>query len=188
MVFIIAFLIIGHFESSLNKLVYLAAFIPIIMGMGGNIGTQSSTIVVRGLAPTFNTISVGGDKLPATDLDDRSVDLSMISPEILEGIEVKKALTPDQDADAFGGTVNFILADAPEGGFKYSARFQQSYNAIRDEYGLYKGNMIFSNRLVENKGYRIAEIPIDYRARLGEKKLSPKHGFTIFKRILTETI
>jgi magnesium transporter len=47
---IIAFVIIGHFESSLNKLVYLAAFIPIIMGMGGNIGTQSSTIVVRGLA------------------------------------------------------------------------------------------------------------------------------------------
>ena len=46
----IAFLIIGHFETSLNKLVYLAAFIPIIMGMGGNIGTQSSTIVVRGLA------------------------------------------------------------------------------------------------------------------------------------------
>jgi magnesium transporter len=28
----------------------LAAFIPVIMGMGGNIGTQSSTIVVRGLA------------------------------------------------------------------------------------------------------------------------------------------
>jgi len=47
---VIAFFIIGHFESSLNKLIYLAAFIPIIMGMGGNIGTQSSTIVVRGLA------------------------------------------------------------------------------------------------------------------------------------------
>jgi magnesium transporter len=47
---VIAFFIIGHFQNSLNKLVYLAAFIPIIMGMGGNIGTQSSTIVVRGLA------------------------------------------------------------------------------------------------------------------------------------------
>ncbi|NVM21596.1 MAG: magnesium transporter [Desulfobacterales bacterium] len=47
---VIAFFIIGYFESSINKLVYLAAFIPIIMGMGGNIGTQSSTIVVRGLA------------------------------------------------------------------------------------------------------------------------------------------
>jgi len=47
---IVAFLIIGHFEGSLRKLAYLAAFIPVIMGMGGNIGTQSSTIVVRGLA------------------------------------------------------------------------------------------------------------------------------------------
>jgi magnesium transporter len=47
---VIAFLIISHFESSLNKLIFLAAFIPVIMGMGGNVGTQSSTIVVRGLA------------------------------------------------------------------------------------------------------------------------------------------
>jgi dolichol-phosphate mannosyltransferase len=44
------------------------------------------------------------------------------------------------------------------------------------------------NHLVESKGYLITEIPIQYRARLGEKKLSPKHGFTIFKRILTESI
>jgi magnesium transporter len=47
---IVAFFIIGHFEESLKVLTYLAAFIPVIMGMGGNIGTQSSTIVVRGLA------------------------------------------------------------------------------------------------------------------------------------------
>ena len=47
---IIAFYIIGRFEGSLNRFIYLAAFIPVIMGMGGNIGTQSSTIVVRGLA------------------------------------------------------------------------------------------------------------------------------------------
>jgi len=47
---LIAFIIINQFEESLNRFVYLAAFIPVIMGMGGNIGTQSSTIVVRGLA------------------------------------------------------------------------------------------------------------------------------------------
>ena len=47
---IFAFFIIGYFEASLVKFAYLAAFIPVIMGMGGNIGTQSSTIVVRGLA------------------------------------------------------------------------------------------------------------------------------------------
>lgn len=47
---IFAFYVITHFEDSLNRITYLAAFIPVIMGMGGNIGTQSSTIVVRGLA------------------------------------------------------------------------------------------------------------------------------------------
>ncbi len=47
---IIAVFIIGHFEESLRRISYLAAFIPVIMGMGGNIGIQSSTIVVRGIA------------------------------------------------------------------------------------------------------------------------------------------
>jgi len=47
---IIALFIVGRFEGSLSKLAYLAAFIPVIMNMGGNIGTQSSSIVVRGLA------------------------------------------------------------------------------------------------------------------------------------------
>ncbi len=47
---ILAFFIIGGFEGRLIKFAYLAAFLPVIMGMGGNIGTQSSTIVVRGLA------------------------------------------------------------------------------------------------------------------------------------------
>jgi len=45
-----AFFIIGGFEEDLAKFTSLAAFIPVIMGMGGNIGTQSSTIVVRGIA------------------------------------------------------------------------------------------------------------------------------------------
>jgi magnesium transporter len=47
---IVAFYVINQFEDSLSRFVYLAAFIPVIMGMGGNVGTQSSTIVVRGLA------------------------------------------------------------------------------------------------------------------------------------------
>ncbi|VEN75025.1 Magnesium transporter MgtE [Candidatus Desulfarcum epimagneticum] len=47
---IVAFYVISFFEMSLARFTFLAAFIPVIMGMGGNIGTQSSTIVVRGLA------------------------------------------------------------------------------------------------------------------------------------------
>ncbi len=47
---LIAFFVIDYYVTKLNNFVYLVAFIPVIMGMGGNIGTQSSTIVVRGLA------------------------------------------------------------------------------------------------------------------------------------------
>jgi len=47
---IVAATIIGAFEHMLQSIIALAAFIPVIIGMGGNIGTQSSTIIVRGMA------------------------------------------------------------------------------------------------------------------------------------------
>jgi len=43
------------------------------------------------------------------------------------------------------------------------------------------------NYHVEKRGFSIKEIPIKYRQRLGEKKLKPKHGLTILKRILIES-
>ena len=42
--------IISYFNILLEQIIVLAAFIPVIIGIGGNVGTQSSTIVVRGLA------------------------------------------------------------------------------------------------------------------------------------------
>ncbi len=42
------------------------------------------------------------------------------------------------------------------------------------------------NCYVRAKGYRIVEIPIDYRVRLGEKKLKLRHGLTILRRIIRE--
>ena len=43
----------------LESIIALAAFIPVIIGMGGNIGTQSSTIIVRGMAT--GRIEVGNE-------------------------------------------------------------------------------------------------------------------------------
>ncbi len=42
--------LIGAFEHTLETVVALAFFIPVIMDMGGNVGTQSSTIFARALA------------------------------------------------------------------------------------------------------------------------------------------
>ncbi len=44
------------------------------------------------------------------------------------------------------------------------------------------------NHYVEKKGYSILEIPIQYRNRVGEKKLKLRHGFTILRRILAESL
>ena len=47
---LIAAMVIGLFSDLMSQYVLLVAFIPVIAGMGGNIGTQSSTISTRGLA------------------------------------------------------------------------------------------------------------------------------------------
>jgi magnesium transporter len=47
---VMAMVIVGSFEEELAKVLALASFIPVVMGMGGNIATQSSTIIVRGIA------------------------------------------------------------------------------------------------------------------------------------------
>ena len=42
--------VVGLFEETIGKYVALAIFMPIVAGMGGNAGTQSLTVMVRGLA------------------------------------------------------------------------------------------------------------------------------------------
>src|SRR3712207_4485353 len=42
--------IIRKFENVLQSVVVLASFIPMLMDTGGNAGSQSSTLIIRGLA------------------------------------------------------------------------------------------------------------------------------------------
>ena len=78
-------------------------------------GGEGNKVVIRGLSPKYNKITVNGTNIASTDEDNRSADLGMISQYMLEGIEVTKAGTPDQEADVLGGTVNFILKKAAPG-------------------------------------------------------------------------
>jgi TonB-dependent receptor len=111
---------------------------------------EGSKVVIRGLAPTYNSITVNGQKIPATDPQNRSVDLSMISSDILAGIEVVKALTPDQDADAVGGTVNFALKKADEG-LKTDVRLLGGYNQLNDDWKNFRGSFTVSDRLLDTR-------------------------------------
>ena len=98
-------------------------------------GGEGNKVVIRGLSPKYNNVTVNGVKLASTDNDDRSTDLSMISQYMLEGIEVTKAGTPDQDADVLGGTVNFQLKKAKPGGLHGNIIAQGMYNGLRNSYG-----------------------------------------------------
>ncbi|HNW58892.1 MAG TPA: TonB-dependent receptor [bacterium] len=110
---------------------------------------EGQKVVVRGLSPRFSAVTVNGERLPAST-DDRSVDLSMISPDVLAGIEVYKALRPDLDGDAIGGSINFISKKAPEGAHMV-ARLFSGYNQLADNYGNYKGSLTYSNRFLRDE-------------------------------------
>jgi magnesium transporter len=47
---VLAAIVINQFETSLEKVIALTFFFPVIMAMGGNTGTQAATVAVRGLA------------------------------------------------------------------------------------------------------------------------------------------
>ncbi len=57
---ILAASVINQFESSLEKVIALSFFFPVIMAMGGNTGIQTSTVVIRGLATgDISLVNVG---------------------------------------------------------------------------------------------------------------------------------
>ncbi len=111
---------------------------------------EGQKIIIRGLAPKYNTISIGGHMAPSTAINDRSTDLSMIAPEILGGVEVLKANTADMDADGLGGTVNLTLREAPVG-FKMNAGVLTGYSGQSKSLSNYRGTFYISNRFFNNK-------------------------------------
>jgi TonB-dependent receptor len=111
---------------------------------------EGQKIVVRGIAPRYSNVLVNGIRLPSTDPTDRSVDLSMVAPDMLSGIEVYKSMRPDLDADAIGGAVNFQFkkaSDEPE----FLATAQYGYNGQANEFGQYKGSLSYSKRFLSDR-------------------------------------
>ena len=71
-------------------------------------------VLVRGTEARLNSMMIDGERIPSPEGDIRSVALDVIPADLLESIEVTKALTPDMDGDAIGGAVNLVTRQAPE--------------------------------------------------------------------------
>ena len=110
---------------------------------------EGQKVAIRGMGPRFSSITIDGNKVPGTD-GDRSVDLSMISPEMLAGIEVYKSIRPDMDADAIGGAVNFRMRGAPSE-TRYRFNLDGGYNTQLKGVGSYSGAFMGSQRFFNNR-------------------------------------
>lgn len=63
-------------------------------------------VSIRGASPNLNAITVDGQAVGSVETNSRRVPLDVIGGELLGGIDVIKAVTPDMEANAVGGLIN----------------------------------------------------------------------------------
>jgi outer membrane receptor protein involved in Fe transport len=69
--------------------------------------------ILRGMDKRFNYTLVNGIKIPSPDNKNRFVPLDIFPAELLDRLEVTKALTADMEGDGIGGAVNMVMKEAP---------------------------------------------------------------------------
>lgn len=70
--------------------------------------------LLRGMDKRYNYTLINGIKIPSTHNKHRYVSLELFPSDMVERVEVTKALTPDFEGDAIGGVVNMVMKSAPE--------------------------------------------------------------------------
>lgn len=71
-------------------------------------------IAIRGGSAANTQVTVNGEQVPSPEGEVRQVALDAVPVSVLEAIEVAKAITPDMDAEAIGGSVNLVTKKAPD--------------------------------------------------------------------------
>lgn len=70
--------------------------------------------IIRGMDRRYNYTLVNGIKIPSPDNKNRFVPMDIFPADLLERLEVVKALTPNMEGDAIGGSMNMIMRSAPD--------------------------------------------------------------------------
>jgi TonB-dependent receptor len=111
--------------------------------------------LIRGTEPRLNSITLNGERVPSAEGDVRNVQLDLIPSDMVQSIEVTKAVTPDMDADAVGGSVNIVTRQDPPGR-RISATLGSGYNALSGD-PMALGSLVYADRVAEGRlGYVIS--------------------------------
>ena len=124
---------------------------------------EAKLVSLRGTDPSKSTININGSAIPGTG-DNRAVGVDAIPADMVQAIEVTKALTADMDGDAIGGSINLITRKAPYSR-RISATVGSGYNFLTRE-PLFNGNIIYGDRFMEDKLGVIGSVSI-YQQKLG---------------------
>lgn len=158
------------------------------------VGGEGNKVVIRGLAPKYNQITIDGIRMASSNAEDRSTDLSMISSTMLEGIEVTKTVTADQDADVLGGTVNFKMREAKGGkeGIGLHALVQGGYTGLSNAYDKYNNYKIvpsIEGRFFNEKLGMFMQVNVERRnLSSNEFEANYNHLSADFTNYITESI
>lgn len=110
---------------------------------------EARNIIVRGLSPELNSVTLNGDRIPSAEGDNRNVQMDLIPSDMISTIEVNKTITPDMDADAIGGSVNLITRAVPNKE-RVSVTLSGGYAPIREKM-LNNFSFVYGNRFFKNK-------------------------------------
>ena len=143
-------------------------------------GGEGYAVVIRGMAPQYNEVTINGIQMGSSDPNSRSTNLSMVSSNMLEGIQVSKTVTPDMDANVIGGVVNFDMREAhvkEPGVPQYSLLVQGGYNNLPDAYHRYNNYKYVGSvedRLFNDKLGVFAQVDIE-RLNLTSNEMSSSY-------------
>ena len=110
---------------------------------------EARNVIVRGLSPQLNSVTLNGSRIPSAESDNRNVQMDLIPSDMIQTIEVNKAATPDMDADALGGSINLITKTSPQG-FRLSATAGSGINFISDK-RILNGSFLVGDRSKNDK-------------------------------------
>lgn len=90
--------------------------------------------IIRGMDQRYNYTLVNGIKIPSPDNKYRYVPMDMFPADLMDRVEVTKALTPNMEGDAIGGAMNLVMKDAPER-LTINANVATGYNQLLADRG-----------------------------------------------------
>ncbi|MFT6147804.1 MAG: TonB-dependent receptor [Saprospiraceae bacterium] len=110
---------------------------------------EARNIIIRGLAPQLNSVTINGERIPSAEGGNRNIQMDLIPSDMIQTIEVNKAVTPDMDADAIGGSVNLITR-AASNGMRISGTAASGLNLLTNK-PIWTGSLVYGNRFANDK-------------------------------------